>query len=834
MKSKSKLLWYSNSPISNSGYGKQSRYIVRGLMKNGIQTDYSLNYGFGSGTMHVEGSKVWPTGGGRNEMETIDAYQKGEYDMLFTLYDVWVLHALVDNVRKKGVVWVPYIPLDFLYLPHDLGQMLTAATHILPFTQYGLDMLKRVGFQNADRYIHHGVDTNVYQPLPNKPKDELRNYLGFKDKSFVISCFPKGTRILMKNGTEKKIEDVKKGDMVYTHKSVEKVTETFKREYEGEILDIKPMACQPFTVTPEHPLFAVKKEDVVCRYPAWQKRNMLCYPGNENRPSYNGHGGCGYCKEPTNVNWTPEWVEAKDLKAGDYLVFPIPTAKKDISRMDILKYIDFDGKVEEGDRLRWRFSKTTIPRYVEVTPTFLRLLGYFMAEGNFLYGEASNNHKKPNGLNLTFNEAETEYIDDVVASFKEIFGIECHLYNYQKSHSTMVRVSNIPLAMFFRVLCGEHAKGKRWHKDLMLLPPEKQKHLLEGHYRGDGCLTSLNQESVARTRIVSTTSEELANQVWIMLHRLRMKPRWAFQIMHALLPQGGRHSSRIWHISYDDGGGRGHDRRRWLDERYMFAPIYTITKRESTEEVFNLEVENDHSYVANKVAVHNCFKMNKGDRVKYGENLEAIKIFIANNPDLANEVGVYIHALPSTPGGQPIQHVLKSLGLESYVRYVKPYDYVCGFTEEQMAQAYNASDVILNNVSSGGFELNIIESIACGTPVIATDAMAMHELMQPILPDLLAKPKTDYWTPLASKVLQPDPELIAEKLEWVVNHDLNKRKERERLARHARRVWDWDAIVPKWVEYIKFLEEYVDKKCIHVPKRPSAYMRKQSGKEVKL
>ena len=416
MKSKSKLIWYSNSPIANSGYSKQSRYIVRGLMQNGIQTDYSLNYGFGSGTMEVEGSKVWPQGSGRSENEAIEAYLKGKYDMLFTLYDVWVLHALVDQVRRNGVVWVPYIPLDFLYLPHDLAQMLTAATHILPFTQYGLDMLKRVGFQNADRYIHHGVETGVYQPMPNKSKDELRGYLGFKDKTFTISIF----------------------------------------------------------------------------------------------------------------------------------------------------------------------------------------------------------------------------------------------------------------------------------------------------------------------------------------------------------------------------------------------------------------------------------KMNKGDRVKYGENLEAIKIFIANNPDLTNEVGVYIHALPNTPGGQPIQHALKSLGLESYVRYVKPYDYVCGFTEEQMAQAYNASDVVLNNVSSGGFELNIIESIACGTPVIATDGMAMHELMQPILPELLAKPKTDYWTPLASKVLQPDPEVIAEKLEWVVNHDLNKRKERERLARHARRVWDWDAIVPKWVEYIKFLEEYVDKKCVHVPKRPSAYMRNRAGQEARF
>jgi glycosyltransferase involved in cell wall biosynthesis len=416
MKSKSKLLWYSNSPTANSGYSKQTRFIVHGLMQNGYQTDLSVNYGFGAGTMYLYGSKVWPMGTGRSETEAIEAYSKGKYDMLITLYDVWVLHALVDQAKRGGVVWVPYIPLDFLYLPHDLGNMLQAATHILPMTQYGLDMLKRVGFQNVDRYIHHGVDTKVYRVIENRPKQEMRDMLGFRDKSFILSIF----------------------------------------------------------------------------------------------------------------------------------------------------------------------------------------------------------------------------------------------------------------------------------------------------------------------------------------------------------------------------------------------------------------------------------KMNKGDRAKYGENLEAIKIFITNNPDLANEVGIYIHALPNTPGGQPLQAVIKSLGLENYVRYVKPYDYICGFTEEQMSQAYNGSDCVLNNVSSGGFEINIIESLASGTPVIATDGMSMHELLKPVLPELLAPAKTEYWTPLASKVMQPDPEVIAEKIEWVVNHDMNKRKERERLARHAKRMWSWDAIIPKWVQYIQFLEEFVDQKCIHVPALPSAYMRKLSRQGVTI
>lgn len=408
MTNKTKLLYYSNSPIANSGYSKQTRYIVQGLMQNGYQTDIQPNYGFGAGTMYLEGSKVWPMGSGRSEIETVSAYDKGKYDMLITLYDVWVLNTLVNEVKKRGIVWIPYIPLDFLYLPHDLGNMLQVATHILPMTQYGLDMLKRVGFQTVDRYIHHGVDTNVYKPLENETKQEMREDLGFKDKSFII----------------------------------------------------------------------------------------------------------------------------------------------------------------------------------------------------------------------------------------------------------------------------------------------------------------------------------------------------------------------------------------------------TIAK------------------------------MNKGQRVCYGENLEAIKIFLARNPDIANEVGVYIHAHATTAGGQPIPKIVKALGIDWVTKFVDPYAYMCGLTEEEMAKVYNGTDVTLNNVSSGGFEIPIIESLASGTPVIATDGMSMHELLEPVLPELLVPAKADYWTPLASKVMQPDPEAIADRIEWVVNHDMAK--ERKRLADHAKKMWSWDVIIPKWVEYIEFLKEYVDKKCIRPPKLPSAYMRRLS------
>jgi len=226
------------------------------------------------------------------------------------------------------------------------------------------------------------------------------------------------------------------------------------------------------------------------------------------------------------------------------------------------------------------------------------------------------------------------------------------------------------------------------------------------------------------------------------------------------------------------------------------------------------------------------FKMNKGGRVKYGENLEAIKIFLNNNPDIANEVGIYIHAAATSQEGTNIQHIAKSLGLEGMMRYVKPYSYLVGYPEDKMAQAYNASDVVLNNVAGGGFEICIAESLACGTPVIATDGMAMHELLEPILPELLVPPKAEVWTPMPSKEYQPDVDAIADRLEWVVNHDMEK--EKRKLAEYARKNFSWDIIIPQWVSFIEFLSDYIDKKCIKPPERTSRYMRKLSQQGVEL
>ena len=75
--------------------------------------------------------------------------------------------------------------------------------------------------------------------------------------------------------------------------------------------------------------------------------------------------------------------------------------------------------------------------------------------------------------------------------------------------------------------------------------------------------------------------------------------------------------------------------------------------------------------------------------------------------------------------------VLESLGLTAEaVRIESHYDIVtCRIPAERMASWYNALDVLLVASMGEGFGIPIIESMACGTPVIGTRCSTMPELI---------------------------------------------------------------------------------------------------------
>lgn len=210
-------------------------------------------------------------------------------------------------------------------------------------------------------------------------------------------------------------------------------------------------------------------------------------------------------------------------------------------------------------------------------------------------------------------------------------------------------------------------------------------------------------------------------------------------------------------------------------------------------------------------------QMNRSGRKDIPRQLEAIKMFIDENPD--TNVKVYLHTLATQPDGDNLGEIIKHLGLEDRIRIPNDRMYLLGFTDQEMAKVYQGSDVLLHASPSEGFGMPIIESQSCGVPVIATNSTSMTELLEP-QPEFLVKTKDYTWAgQIPARVPIVDREDIADKLGRVLNTNLKDYE--TRLTPYVKKTYDWETvIIPKWKQFIEDVEIRMERDCVRVPKIP--------------
>src|SRR5699024_2180434 len=172
----------------------------------------------------------------------------------------------------------------------------------------------RLGLERSDKDFFNTVWMNQWEPSKKeqdafncyeerfkegeKSNEDIGNVdmekLQEKNIDMIVGgfpCFSKGTFITTSEGI-KRIEDVKKGDKVLTHKNrFRKVVKTMKRKKRG-LYDLKVQGSPYTEVTEEHPVYIRKKERI------WNKD-----------------------KKRYDLKWTePFWEEVKNLKKGVHYV----------------------------------------------------------------------------------------------------------------------------------------------------------------------------------------------------------------------------------------------------------------------------------------------------------------------------------------------------------------------------------------------------------------------------------------------------------------------------------------------------------------------------------
>jgi len=381
------------------------------------------------------------------------------------------------------------------------------------------------------------------------------------------NCFPPGTKILLANGSSKNIEDIQVGDEVITHKGrPRKVLETFVTEHDGELLELKIKNNISLFCTSEHPFYNVDFDNFKT-----QRRGLK--PLTDRKRKTNGDF------QPT-FKFTP----ASNLQEGDLLTSPRIHLHKEAK---------------------------------DLNPNRALLLGYFAAEGSF-----SKKYGKRQSAVFTLGITEEAIADTIKNIFAEEFP-ECSVLVTPEPFRSVIRITATGqnIAEYFYHYVGEYSDRKVLHENLCFSSDENKKAFLTGWLDGDGCLSDNNK------LVGITTSPDLAFQVRTILHSLginnslrrNLSPgKVTINKLYGEYDAKDHYRIEIYGNGWKEIGLEKTSSKydfsstKLCQERNSFTPDYglhylrKINRIPFSGKVYNFEVEEDHSYLADSIAVHNC------------------------------------------------------------------------------------------------------------------------------------------------------------------------------------------------------------------------------------
>jgi len=162
------------------------------------------------------------------------------------------------------------------------------------------------------------------------------------------------------------------------------------------------------------------------------------------------------------------------------------------------------------------------------------------------------------------------------------------------------------------------------------------------------------------------------------------------------------------------------------------------------------------------------FAANQTWRKSWEEMLRAVRLFIERNPDI--RVGLYVHSDPNVLNQYNLVDLVREIGIPSYKFADSFLMMTGGHEDEDMVRRYNVCDVTLYTTAGEGFGWPVLESLACGTPVVSGDYSAMKEI-NPFDELRVPASRTTYTPNPVLKKWVPDVEATVRALERVLNSD---------------------------------------------------------------
>ena len=179
-------------------------------------------------------------------------------------------------------------------------------------------------------------------------------------------------------------------------------------------------------------------------------------------------------------------------------------------------------------------------------------------------------------------------------------------------------------------------------------------------------------------------------------------------------------------------------------------------------------------------------------RKDYPATWKALRSVLRAHPD----IDVHFHCLPNTPDGYDLLAVMwNDEDIRERVNFSPNLGGFTGWDEDKLALLMAAADLHISTSWGEGFGLNLLQSLACGTPVLAQDCSAITEVVGP--GGILVKPKGRISVQQGQEQCLPD----IEKFSYWIEHLYNSRPMREKLGeagvKHAAQ-FSWDVAAEKF------------------------------------
>src|SRR2546425_3725305 len=421
-----------------------------------------------------------------------------------------------------------------------------------------------------------------------------------------FGCFPPGQLVKTPYGYHP-IETVTEDHPVVSGQGAyQRVLATHERDYDGELVEIVTRKIRrSVRMTADHKVFVIRptaRHEVRFKYFAKRFRRYLRRYKTD--PNY-------YFRKI--AKWLPiQEMQARQLRVGDLLLYPLNDQVTPVERIDLEGYV-----LKRGTRGK---RPSRLPT-VAVNEDFLRLIGYFIAEGS--------THRAY--VRFSLGNHEEHFASEIVGLIESLFGLRAAIYRYSGSKSGLeITACHAALANAFRNLCGHGAEKKHIPFVLQDLPSLQKRILIESIARGDGT-RFVRDRSSHISRSITTVSPILAEQLLDSLLALGYFP--GLYLTKAKRDRKGVSHRESYTLSWSEEARPRYDLVYHAagGRRYWLLPIQRLRRIGYRGPVYNLTVENDHSYVVSHIAVANCgqggdmfdFVMRIGN-LSFGEAAEAL------------------------------------------------------------------------------------------------------------------------------------------------------------------------------------------------------------------